>query len=77
MIGALAAAAVFHGVPRLLVEHDAEEKDEGTLGWRRESDERKKEKVNGPKYKTLTRRKKGEPKKQGPGNMRGGLPGYS
>lgn len=32
MVRALAAAAVFHGVPRLLIEDDAEEEDKGTLG---------------------------------------------
>lgn len=31
VIRAFAAAAVAHGVPRLLVEHNAEEEDEGTL----------------------------------------------
>ena len=34
MVRALAAAAVFHGVPRLLIEDNAEEEDKGTLeGW--------------------------------------------
>lgn len=32
MVRALAAAAVFHGIPRLLVEDDAEEEHKGTLG---------------------------------------------
>lgn len=31
VIGPLAAAAVLHGVPRLLIEHDTEEEDEGAL----------------------------------------------
>lgn len=32
MIRALATAAVFHGVPRFLIEDDAEEENKGTLG---------------------------------------------
>lgn len=32
MVRALAAAAVFHGVPRLFIEDNAEEEDKGTLG---------------------------------------------
>lgn len=35
VIGSLAAAAVLHGLPRLLIEHDAEEEDEGALRRRR------------------------------------------
>lgn len=31
MIRTLAAAAVFHGIPRFLIEHDAEEENKGTL----------------------------------------------
>lgn len=31
VVWALAAAAVFHGIPGLLVEDDAEEEDKGTL----------------------------------------------
>lgn len=33
MIRTLAAAAVFHGIPRFLIEHNAEEENEGTLGF--------------------------------------------
>lgn len=32
MIRTLAAAAVFHGIPRFFVEHNAEEENKGTLG---------------------------------------------
>lgn len=31
MVGSLAAAAVFHGIPCFLIEDDAEEENKGTL----------------------------------------------
>lgn len=36
MIRPLAAAAVLHGIPRLLIEDDAEEEDKGTLVFGRQ-----------------------------------------
>lgn len=48
MIRTLAAAAVFHGVPRFLIEHNAEEENEGTLGF-----DNRRERMSGLKTRVL------------------------